>query len=92
MVPAVRDQLTHSHLVTLITGMKSSVLLTVAREGLSVAMQRVFILIELFDQVVSSAEREVRNSFFLVFVAMLPRNLFLKHNTIETFMQGRDLL
>ena len=37
---------------------------TVAGEGLSVAMQHVFILIDLFDRVVSSAEGEVRNSFF----------------------------
>lgn len=35
----------------------------VAGEGLSVAVQRVFMLTELFDQVVSSAEREARNSF-----------------------------
>lgn len=65
---------------------------TVSEEGLSVAVQRIFMLIELFDWVASSAERQVRNSFFLVFVAMLARSSFLKSNTIEIFMQGRDLL
>lgn len=60
---------------------------TVAGEGPSVAVQHVLILIELFDGAVSSAEREVRNNFFLAFVAMLPRSLFLKCNTIEIFVQ-----
>lgn len=55
----------------------------VAGKGLSVAVQHVFIFIELFDQVVSSAKREVRNSIFLVFVAVLPKNLFHKRNTIQ---------
>lgn len=65
---------------------------TVAEEGPSVAVQHIFMLIELFNWVASSAERQVRNTFFLVFVAMLARRLFLKCNTIEIFTQGRVLL
>lgn len=55
---------------------------TVAGEGLSAVLQHVFILPELFGWVVSSAEMEVRSSFFLVFVAMLPRNSFHKHTIL----------